>query len=184
MYSSLMEQRSVTMSKVAKYRWPDGIPIAQQTLFDAGDVRHVCEFIIPAGHKRMCYVCDACESPDIEMDSALIFQPPPVDQNSATIAKHHRSFCSIGDDFTIGMDGHTLINIPTNRAEWRRRSKHVKKHPNVEPVLLKRCTFKVGPGQSHQGHMSVTFDKPLKGPGILVWAIRRVDMPSIKKLKE
>ena len=174
----LRERKSAIANSAAKYRWPTPStvqpPLMNPSTTDVGPT-HICRYSDWAGDRRICRVCGNAE--DFRSDWGLgpkKLQPRDTTGNSRLQYQRRRQFTDLDDGLTIKVDTETAIDIPTNRAEWRRRERDAKKQPK-HPALLDRRTIDLSE-EPHTNAQGVVPPEalPLVGPGLLVMTMRPV----------
>ena len=105
------------------------------------DPDHICRYSDWGGDRRICRVCSNAE--DFKSDWGLDpkeLQPQDTNGNSRLQLHRRRQFTDLEDGLTVRVDTETAIDIPTSRAEWRRRKRDATKQPK-HPVLLDSRTI-------------------------------------------
>ena len=174
----LRENKWAIANRAAKYCWPAPStvqpPLMNPSTTDI-DPTHICRYSDWAGGWRICRVCGNAE--DFQSDWGLgpkKLQPQDTNGNSRLHYHRRRQFTDLDDGLTIKVDAETTIDIPTSRAEWRRRKRDAKKQPQ-HPVLLDRRTIDLSE-EPHANVQGVVPPEalPLVGPGVLLMTMRPV----------
>ena len=174
----LREGKFAIANAAAKYRWPTP-PNVQPPLMNSRDTGidpdHICRYSDWGGDRRICRVCSNAE--DFKSDWGLDpkeLQPQDTNGNSRLQLHRRRQFTDLEDGLTVRVDTETAIDIPTSRAEWRRRKRDASKQPK-HPVLLDSRTidFSEEPPINVSGIVSPDA-LPLVGPGLLVMTMRPI----------
>ena len=174
----LRERKSAIANSAAKYRWPTP-PTVQPPLMnpcDTGfDPDHTCRYSDWAGDRRICRVCGNAEDFNAHwgLDPKRL-QLQDTNRNSRLQLHRGRQFTDLDDGLTVKVDTETAIDIPTSRAEWRRRKRDAKKRPK-RPVLLDSRTIDFSEEPNAQAQGVIPADAfPLVGPGLLVMTMRPI----------
>lgn len=176
MNPGLWHRKNAIAEEAARHRWARPVD-SQQPLVNPEDcsVEHKCQYIIPAGDRRICHICGNPPDPELAANLELPkFQPPDADRNVHSVVKQKRTFTKLEDGLTLVANGRVTLTVPKNRAERRRRRKAEKKHPPPsEPVLL--ASHRIDPNTQQSFELNLSDSIP--GPGLIVYTIRRLPNP-------
>jgi hypothetical protein len=165
---SLTFRKHDVVQRVAQYRW-DSPVLNQKPLLPSPEAGlHDCNFVIHANNRLICSICGNPGDPNLHFKTRdPEFQPPQADRNSHDIVNHHRTITDLDNGLVCNLEATSTINVPTNRAERRRRDREIAKHPITKPILLAPpVTF--DPANPQPIHLDLSNAPKFLGTGMIV----------------